>query len=902
VCIRKSLSAAVVLDGSATIAGLTLGGPSGHAELDFHSGTFTILGSSTIADTGLLSSQDWGVKIVQTGTLTNNGMIEPGGGGIDFAGNLTNAADGLIFLASNLFFDGPGTLLNEGEFSVPAGPTFAMPHGGGTNATFVNAGSLQNDTTPGNGSFTVGAGATFKETTGTTTGAAPIIDGSVLDLAGAGASQFDLLGNVSLSGNVAAAQTLFLQAKVTTSGSLTNRGIITELHNSSTVTVPTGDELTNDGSIVVPPGLSFAMTGNLLNAQSGRIDLTHGSGYSGSFEMNGPYTLTNKGTIVVSYYSGLTTQGPNSSAGTIYNAGGTIENDGSVTIGNGGTFIEGGGTTTGHPVWVTSGSLKLQGSGASEFVVAQQFTPGTTTGNIAPRQIVHVLGMVATGSFTNYGTLVAGHVFLPAGDTLTNKGSIGVDQGQLQLHGNLDNSAGGVIGEQGNISLAAVNTKFTNEGTLYLFFSGGSIGLGCGCGPNDRNQFINTGKIYFGVGPNSTAWGGVTLAANINEGNSETVDLGGVFVPVPLGEPPAPPASPATLGYDITASSTGNPPQWTLTCPGSGADGWILSCNGMGELTDPSNTSLTPTEVSVKGSGTTVTGGWASTYGQPVSLTATVSAQSGPAPTGMVTFVAYTQPANNPVIVPQDMLGMAPLSTSGGVTTATLKLNNLQPGEYQLAAFYAGNTKDLPASASFNPYINQNVSQSTTTTTLTTTPASAVFGRAVTLTAQVNPAPWGADPTGSVYFTTGNVLLGSAPVKTAKGRTTASITTSSLLIGETSVIASYGGDYNYANSDSLSKTVTVTAATAPASVKVSGPSHIRAKATYKATSSTRGTGSVTFSLAAAPSAPKNMTINAVTGRVIFKVPANGLKKFSYAVVASNAAGRAESSVVTVKVT
>ncbi|HZT95897.1 MAG TPA: Ig-like domain-containing protein [Chloroflexota bacterium] len=894
------------MSGSATIGGLTLGGRTGHAELDFDSGTFAIGGSSTIADTGLMTSHGWGVMIVQTGTLTNHGVLEPGGAGIQFVGNLVNAPDGLILgVGSNLFFDGPGTFTNDGEFSLTAGFTFASPHGSGTGVTFVNAGTVQNDTSSGDGAFTVGPGGTFKETTGTVTGAALDINGAALDLAGPGTSRFLLLGAVSISGTVAAGQTLLLDSHaVTTAASLTNKGTITGVGFGGEITVPTGHALINDGSIMGWPGSNFVMTGNLDNAPSGRIDLTRNSGgYTSGLQMNGPFTLTNRGTIIVSANSGLTTQGPNSSAGTIYNAGGTIENDGTVSAANGGTFIEGNGTTTGHPISVTSGSLKLQGSGASQFVVSQQFTSGTTTGNIAPGQVLHVLGMNATGSFTNNGTMIAGHVFLPAGDTLTNNGMISVDQGQLLLRGNLDNSASGVIGEQGNVTLSAANTKFTNEGVLYLLFGGGSssIALGvCNCGP-DHNQFINAGKIYFGVEPNSSQWGGVTLAANINEGDSETVDLGGVFVPVPLGEPPVPPASPATMGYDITAKSTGNPPQWTLTCPGGAADGWSLSCNGIGELIDPSNRSLIPTEIAVTGSGASVGSGWAATYGQQVKLKATVSAQSGPAPTGMVTFFAYTQPAGNPVLVRRDILGTAPLSTSGGVTTATLKLKNMRPGEYQLAVFYSGSTTDLPASSSYNPYINQTVNQSATTTTLTARPSSSAFGSPVTLTAHVKPAFSGARLKGSVFFEAGNLPIGSAPVKTAKGKTTARITTSALLIGRTSITASYGGVYNYANSDSLPKTVTVTAPQVPTSVKVKGPNYVAAGSTYKATSITNATGAVSFSLAANATTPKKLTINSATGKVTFKTPAKGLTLFSYSVVASNAAGRAKSTPVTVRV-
>jgi hypothetical protein len=44
-----------------------------------------------------------------------------------------------------------------------------------------------------------------------------------------------------------------------------------------------------------------------------------------------------------------------------------------------------------------------------------------------------------------------------------------------------------------------------------------------------------------------------------------------------------------------------------------------------------------------------------------------------------------------------------------------------------------------------------------------------------------------------------------------------------------------------------------------------------------------------------------MTIDSSTGAVKYKVPASGVTSFSYAVVASNAAGSVESAVTTVTV-
>ncbi len=79
-------------------------------------------------------------------------------------------------------------------------------------------------------------------------------------------------------------------------------------------------------------------------------------------------------------------------------------------------------------------------------------------------------------------------------------------------------------------------------------------------------------------------------------------------------------------------------------------------------------------------------------------------------------------------------------------------------------------------------------------------PAS-VFGQDVRFTATVTPAS-GSDPTGSVAFSAGGVLLGSTPVATAAGETTATLDTANLPVGSQPVTASYGGDVLFGPSTS----------------------------------------------------------------------------------------------------
>lgn len=888
-CIKIALSGPVTFSGTASVASLTLGGSSGSAELLFDGGDLTIGGNSTIADTGQLTTEGSSVNIEQRGTLTNHGTIAPDGSGVRFLGNMTNAADGLIAASSGgLYFEGPGTLTNDGQLSLSGNAALAAPYNGGSKATIVNAGSIQNTSTT---TLTIGAGATLEETTGTTTGTPLQISGGTLDLTGSGASRYELTQNATLKGTVASGQTLILDGNASTAGSLTSKGTIAG-GGGGTLTVPSGHTLTNDGSIVASSNLYMA--GDLVNAASGRLAVV-----ANGFAVYGPVTLTNEGTITVAPSANIDFNASSSSGpfGTIDNAGGTIENGGQVVVSPAGaTFDEGAGKTTGSPIQVSGGgALNLQGSGASQFF-DDTTTSGTFSGNVASGQVI-AGGLYPTGSFSNHGTLIVGSVHLPTGDTLTNDGTIDLNRYGLEMFGNLDNTSSGVIGEDGGVSLHSGNTSFTNAGTIYMLYSGGGIEVGgCDCTP-DNDKFVNSGTLYAGVQPNSSQWGGNTNSSTIGEEASDTVDLGGTIVPVPVGEPPPPPTPPATMTYDLTGS-TQNPPQWTLSCGASVGGGWGLDCNEIAELVDSSNTSLIPTEISVASANSK------SSYGQSVTLTATITAQSGPAPTGKVTFFAFSAPqaGTNPTQVQKDLLGTAPLSTTGGVTTAKLT-TNLPPGNYEFQAFYPGNSTDLAANSSYNSNITQNVAQATTTTTLAAAPASPAFGKPVTLTATVKPSPSGpANPTGSVSFVAGSVLLGNAPVTTTDGKTTAKITTAALVTGSTSIVADYSGDYNYGASNSAAKTVTESTPASPTKVTVTGPSSVAAGSTYTATTTTNGTGAVHYSLAASPAAPKGMTINSTTGKVTYHVPASGITKFSYAVVATNAGARAESSLVTVKVT
>jgi Bacterial Ig-like domain (group 3)/Divergent InlB B-repeat domain len=897
-CIEIALSAPVLLNSSPTVAGLTLGGSSGAAELEANGGrTLTLSGSSTIGDNGVLTNENGTLVIHQTDTLTNDGVIAVASSGLQVVGNLTNAADGMISSSSAyVYIDGPGTFTNEGELSLTGTSALVAPFNGGTGATVVNAGTIENTSSTHS---TIGAGATLEETSGATTGTPVQINGGTLDLEGGGNSMYQLAGTSTLTGTVAAAQTIILDGNITTTGSLTNNGTLTGFQGPQ-LTVPSGS-LTNNGLISLP-GLNLTVTGNVHNTPSGRISIS-----GGVFAIAGTNTLMNDGTIAVGSNGVLTTTG---TTATIDNDGGTIQNAGQVTVSSsGGTFVEGDGAETGNLVALNAPqALQLTGSGASGF----ELNGGATiSGNIAAGQIVQDGSMNATGSFTNSGTMFprGGRLILPSGDTLTNDGLI-AGAGGLTLDGSLTNAVGGVINMQQQVSLYGSNESITNNGTIYMPCCGG---FHLDNESTTDNAFVNNGTFYIGTLPtgSSVSWGGgmPVGTSSVQAGNAgDDITMDGTVVPLPSGaEMPSPPLTPSSSWFNITSTPGTNPPPiWTLGCGFSvQQSNWAGSCSDAqgGRLTIASDTSLDPTITTVVGSGScNGQHTCSSTYGQPVTITATVSQQYGPAPTGTVTLLADLVNQPNPDERVPYVLGTVPLSTTDGVTTGSVT-TQLPPGQFQLSAIYNGDSSSLMSAAMFTTYVVQNIAQPTTAVQLAAS-SSPVFGAPVTLTATVTPSQTGgADPTGSVRFGVGasQFALGEAPVVTVNGVTTATLTTTALPAGASTVYAVYSGDYNYGASTLVSTPVTEAMPAAPTHVMVSGPSSIAAGTTYSATASTDGTGAVRYSLAANPAPPDGMTIDGA-GNVTFPVPATGLAAFSYVVVVTNAAGRAHSAPASVTVT
>lgn len=209
--------------------------------------------------------------------------------------------------------------------------------------------------------------------------------------------------------------------------------------------------------------------------------------------------------------------------------------------------------------------------------------------------------------------------------------------------------------------------------------------------------------------------------------------------------------------------------------------------------TDFNNSTSTPahsvTQVVTKDSTTTVVSSNAnpSVFGQPVTLTATVSANlpgSG-TPTGSVQFFDGVTP-----------LGPAGNLSAASPDTYSITVSSLSVATHMITADYAGDGNFL---ASDSAVLNQVVNKAMTTTSLAANPAGSVgFGHAVTFTATVGVVPPGAgSPTGPVVFSVDGTQVQSVNLN---GSEQASVTTSALLPGSHTVTAAYQGDSDFLGS------------------------------------------------------------------------------------------------------
>ena len=690
------------------------------------------------------------------------------------------------------------------SWANPAGGSWAVPRNWSTGRVpTASQGVCISVPTSNPITMTLTTGAARTLTIGTSAAAdVLVLNGSTLGLSGpltvAGAGTLVLHGG-----------TVDVGAK----GVSTNDGVIVG-EASANLNVPSGSQLDNAGQLLCASGTTV-LDGNVVNENSGTIAAVGASVGPCLIGLAGPSTFTNDGTVWVGPYQQVMAPMTGSKGVTIANNG-SVENAGTVTIEGGASFVEGTGTTSQEPVTLAGGALHLTGTGPSAFFVPGG-NPASVSGNIAPDQTLEVDGTVDAGAtFTNDGTLI-GHynnstVNLPIGGTFTNRGTIDVTPGsQLFVKGSMVNATTGIVDVGGDIAYGAEfgvqrpGATFDNDGIFEMLF-GSELDL------VSRNEaLINNGTMIIGVDVGAGNWGSLGLTSNILWASPATVKLGGVIIPVfghdiPSGKLPSPPKE---IAYGILSNVAGA--LIHLTCRAAVGGGFSLRCphinthGAYAQLVQASKATLDPTTTSLTSTSPGPVPGGPNyptiSYGRSLTFTALVKPDvlRAPSPTGEVIF--YSQNGGTEPTV----LGAAPLKTAAGVSKASLSVAGFTPGLSGMSspdivgAYYVGDSKTIGSSSQgLYQYVRPAP---------TTIQAGAVAGSShqVVLTARLVPRTYGPEfPGGRVVFLAdgGTSFLGSAPVTTIAGATTATLLALAPPAASGPITARYTGDMDYSSATS----------------------------------------------------------------------------------------------------
>ena len=357
----------------------------------------------------------------------------------------------------------------------------------------------------------------------------------------------------------------------------------------------------------------------------------------------------------------------------------------------------------------------------------------------------------------------------------------------------------------------------------------------------------------------SVSLAGSVLHAGSEDVESVSINWGDGSTPDTLSNSSGCVLDPQYPGCDANISlgpQTSNSGQWTL--PFLGQHVYASGTHTVTvKVTDQSGatSSVTLPETVLYPTLTTVTDDTGtSVFGQPVSFTATVTPTGGSLPssppTGDVQFLDGGT-----------LIGIAAVSTSGGVTTATVTTSALAVGSGQtITADYVG---DAAYWASQSSAILHEV-KAQTSLGLTSAPNPSVFGQSVTFTATVSvTSPGTGTPTGTVEFKDGSSAItncASQPLSTTSGQATC--TTAGLSVSTHDVTAIYSGDGNDAPASS-SQSITV-GADAQSIVLSAAPSAPVAGGVYAVSATSTSGATVALSIAPASSAVCSIASGTVT--------------------------------------
>ena len=591
---------------------------------------------------------------------------------------LTNQAAGSLEVKTGeLRQDNNTKTTNEGSFKVESGASF-----GATSSAdlVVNKGSLTNGGSvylSNNASWTQEAGAASE------TGSPVFIRnaGMLTDVSGGGS--FDLVDSAKLSGTIPTGQTVTAEAE---SGHQADVGLAgTEVINNGTFvlnepTAGTAAAVIGNGATFVNKGVIDAQAAQSTDVNHLEANLTNAPGAtlevkSGELRQDNNTTTTNEGTLQI---DGGASFGATSSADLVVNKAkapnGVLDN-GAINLTNNASWTQNG-SESGHPVFIhNAGMLTDEGGGGSFDLVDSAKLSGTIpTGQTvtAEAESGHQADVGLAGTeVINNGTFVLNEptagtaaAVIGNGATFVNKGVIDAQAAQStdvnHLEANLTNAPGATLEVKSGELRQDNNTTTTNEGTLQID-GGASFGA-----TSSADLVVNkaNGTLQPDIA-SATSFGALKVS------NGATFTPGGTILPNLVGGY----APPVGTEFDVIEGTT----------PISGAFSTVAN-NFLG---DYSKASSSPSIIAVKRDhDSTATAlaaqPTATTYGQSVTLTATITTGPGAvtSPTGTVKFLDGGKP-----------LAEGTLSTSGGVTSASYTTTLSAPlsvGTHSITASYEG--------------------------------------------------------------------------------------------------------------------------------------------------------------------------------------------------------------------
>jgi fibronectin-binding autotransporter adhesin len=567
---------------------------SNNATLDTNNTAFTP-DSDAIASTGrvLLGSTGCGnsaaLGIGTSLAVSAGGVLEADagvGGTRLISGNVTN--DGTTNIDEDTEYSS-GTWDNAGALNLADSTSFTAESGTPA-ATFTDdtGGSVTSSGTNQTGQLVIDGGNTYNQGNGTTSGEPVFLPAGssgpsiALHYTGNGASTVETQGTGTLDGTISSGQTLEINgtcsnnAVETEDASLTSNGSVqltsSGCGNNSSLAVSSGFTFTNGSNGVLQAdagdGGTRLISGDVTN--DGTTNIDEGTEYSaGTWDNDGPLNLATGDTLTAVTGTPIATFTDDTGGSVTSTASGT----GQLVIDGGNTYNQGNGTTTGEPVFLSTGSsgpsIALHYTGNGSSTVETEGT-GTLDGNIAHGQTLEITGTCSNNAVETEDA------------SLTSNGSVQLTSSGCGNNSSLvvgsrftfTNGSHGVIqSDSGDGGTHLISGKVTSDGTTNI---------------EENTQYSagtwdNSGPLDLATGDTLTAVTGTPIATFTDDtGGSVTSTASGTGQLVIDGGNTYNQGNGTTSGEPVFLSTGSSGPSIALHYTGTGAS--TVETEGTGTL------------------------------------------------------------------------------------------------------------------------------------------------------------------------------------------------------------------------------------------------------------------------------------------------------------------------------